>query len=114
MKMKSLGDLYLANRLNDSVSMMANGKTVTEQPESTNQLKNIVEQSLAMLCERDGGTRSETRRRSLPLYIAAADRQKTALVGAAKALASLWKIPRRGGPKPPNKMFPQLKPTNGV
>jgi hypothetical protein len=75
---------------------MANGMTVTES-DSTNHLKSIFDQALAVLCEHNDSVRprSQTerlRRGSLPLHIDAVSLQKRALDNAAKALATLWKI----------------------
>jgi hypothetical protein len=70
------------------------------QPESANQLKNVFEQSLAVLCEDEGGVAKDAhslpiRQRGVPQQ---ADVRKRALNDAANALASLWKIsgPGRG------------------
>ncbi len=78
---------------------MSNGMTVTETEESdsTNHLKSIFDQSLAVLCEDKDSVRalSQTerlRRGSLPLHVDAVSLQKRALDNAAKALATLWKI----------------------
>jgi hypothetical protein len=87
---------------------MSNGMTVTvpvtDESDSTNQLKSIFDQSLAVLCEGEDtvktGLQSERlrrkslplRRKSLPLRIDAVNLQKRALDNAAKALATLWKI----------------------
>ena len=74
---------------------MDNKAPLTE--ESTTRLKNIVEQSIAVLCDSDDSARADARRepisrRSLPLHIDAANLQKRALSDAAKALSVLWKI----------------------
>jgi hypothetical protein len=70
---------------------------VTDESDSTNQLKSIFDQSLAVLCEGEdtvkSGLQSERLpRKSLPLRIDAVNLQKRALDNAAKALATLWKI----------------------
>lgn len=82
---------------------MSNGMTVpvTEESDSTNQLKSIFDQSLAVLCEgkdtvKTGSQTVWLRRKSLPLHVDAVNLQKRALDNAAKALATLWKI---SGPK---------------
>lgn len=69
-----------------------------EQNDPTSQLKNQVEQSVALLCEpRDSGSAlaGAAPRRSLPIHIDSAYLQEGALVDAAKALAKLWKVPTR-------------------
>jgi hypothetical protein len=79
--------------------IMANGMTVTvtDEADSTNQLKSIFDQSLAVLCEgedtvKTGSQTERLRRRSMPLRVDAVNLQKRALDNAAKALATLWKI----------------------
>jgi hypothetical protein len=69
---------------------MRNAPTVNEQPGSANRLKNIFDESLAILCE--GGGAPTVRRSSIPLHIDAISLQKRALSDAASALAALWKI----------------------
>jgi hypothetical protein len=70
------------------------------KPESTNQLKNVFEQSLAVLCEDENVAAKDAH--SLPIRHRSihpqADVRKRALNDAANALASLWKIsgPGRG------------------
>ena len=80
---------------------MSNGMTVivpvTDEADSTNQLKSIFDQSLAVLCEgkdtvKTGSQTERLRRRSLPLHVDPVNLQKRALDNAAKALATLWKI----------------------
>jgi len=81
---------------------MSNTMTVTEESNSTNHLKSIFDQSLAVLCEDSAKTGSQTkwqRRSSLPLHVDAVNLQKRALDNAAKALASLWKITEPKRPK---------------
>jgi hypothetical protein len=63
---------------------------VTDKSGSANQLKNIFDQSLAILCE--GANSVRVRRRSLPLHIDDVSLQKRALRDAADALTALWKI----------------------
>ena len=82
---------------------MSNGMTVTatEESNSTNHLKSIFDESLAVLCEDNDSVRARPqtewlRRGSLPLRVDAVNLQKRALDNAAKALATLWKI---SGPK---------------
>jgi hypothetical protein len=65
---------------------MSNGMTVTvtEESDSTNKLKGIFDQSLAVLCEGKDAVKtvSQTerlRRRSLPLHVDAVTLQKRAL-----------------------------------
>jgi hypothetical protein len=70
-------------------AIMTNATAVTDKSGSANQLKNIFDQSLAILCE---GSSVRVRRSSLPLHIDAASLQKRALTGAADALSALWKI----------------------
>jgi hypothetical protein len=66
---------------------MMNKIAVKGDIDSTEHLKGIFDQSLAVLCEG-----KEVSPRSLPLHISAADLQKRALTDAAKALTMLWKI----------------------
>jgi hypothetical protein len=75
--------------------LMMNKIAVESDIDSTEHLKEIFDQSLAVLCET-----KEVSPRSLPLHIRAADLQKRALTDAAKALTMLWKIsePRRVRP----------------
>lgn len=62
---------------------------------SQENLQNIFDHSLAVLCES-----KDVSPRSLPLHISAADLQKRALSDAAKALTMLWKVsePKRVKP----------------
>ncbi len=72
---------------------MNHNNAPSAQPESTNRMKNIFEQSLAVLRgdkNRTGNVQKHCV--SLPLHIDAANVQKRAVEEAAKALASLWKI----------------------
>jgi|SRR5271156_2880422 hypothetical protein len=89
---------------------MTNEIAGKQQCESTNQLKSIFEQSLAVLCEDKPQNKNvilknpqnvRIRRDFLPLHIDAANLQKRALDDAAKALAALWKISEPGRAKPP-------------
>ncbi|HTA23273.1 MAG TPA: hypothetical protein VK763_07040 [Terriglobales bacterium] len=84
--------------------------------DSKDHLKSVVEQSLAILNQSKNEARTETsRRRSLPVYVDAANLQKVAVVSASNALASLWKISAHGrADRPPRKAFLQLKLTNGA
>jgi hypothetical protein len=70
---------------------------IKEQSGSPSQLKNVFDQSLAILCEGAGSKR--VRRSSLPLHIDAVSLQKRALSDAANALAALWKIPNNRSTK---------------
>ena len=78
---------------------------LNRQSNSTHHLKNIFEQSLAVLRSKDNDTATKNthngrlRLHSLPLHMDAADLQKRALDDAAKALATLWKISEPGRPK---------------
>jgi hypothetical protein len=90
--------------------------------DSKDYLKSVVEQSLAILNQdkddkddKDATSTETCRRRSLPVYVDAANLQKVAMVSASNALAALWKIstPVRAL-KPPHKVFLQLKLTNGA
>jgi hypothetical protein len=69
-------------------------KTSVAPSDSADQLKNIFEQSLAVLSQESHAPTGELQkiRRSLPLHTTAADLQKRAIDNAANALASLWKI----------------------
>jgi hypothetical protein len=76
---------------------MRNAVTVKEESGSANHLKNIFDQSLAILCEDADAVR--VRRSSLPLHIDAVNLQKRALSDAANALAALWRISENKSPK---------------
>lgn len=76
---------------------MTNAVAGNEKPISANHLKNIFDESLAILCE--GRDSVRVRRSSLPLHIDAANLQKRALSDAANALAALWKISENRSPK---------------
>jgi hypothetical protein len=78
---------------------MIKAATVNENSGSANHLKNIFDQSLAIL--RDGASSARSRRRSLPLHIDAVSLQKRALGDAADALAALWKVSAPRSPKLP-------------
>ena len=69
---------------------MTNRVRVNEKSRPTNHLKNIFEQSLAVLCEAKDSV--WVRRSSLPLHIDAVNLKKRALSEAANALAALWRI----------------------
>jgi hypothetical protein len=69
---------------------MASGTARKEQSLSTNHLKSIFDESLAMLS--DGEDSVRPRRSSLPLRIDMINLRKRALSDAADALAALWKI----------------------
>jgi hypothetical protein len=78
-------------------TIMTSRMTSNEQSDSTNYLKSIFEQSLAVLSEDKDSGKTDTqtghlRRRSLPLHLEAVSLHKRALVDAAKALKTLWKI----------------------
>ena len=86
---------------------MVNGMIENDRSESTKYLKNIFEQSLAVLCEDKNSAAAETHLRrlrhgSLPLHIDAINLQKRALIEAAQALAALWKISERSQSKLPS------------
>lgn len=75
---------------------------MNEPVDSNDHLKDVVEQSLAVLGDgqRSGGTKPQAHtslRSALPLHVDRANLQKRALTDAATALAALWKIskPRR-------------------
>jgi hypothetical protein len=75
----------------------------SEKPDSTRRLRNIVEQSIAVLCERNGaavGSAKRLRQRFLPIHVDSVSLQKCALTTAANALAALWKIQEPGRTKP--------------
>ncbi len=77
---------------------MTTATIVKEKTDSTKRLKRIVEQSLAVLCERSDAAKGDRQRqlsgrRFFPLYVDPACIQKTALTSAVTALATLWKIP---------------------
>jgi hypothetical protein len=75
---------------------MNNEKTLKQQPESTNRLKSIFDQSLEVLCnDKDASPQAgnpQKRCASLPLHIDATNLHKRALEEAAKALTTLWNI----------------------
>ena len=77
---------------------MATSTPGNEQFDATSNLKNQVEQSVALLCEGQDSAPApagRAQRSSLPIHIDVAYLQKGALVDAAKALATLWKVPSR-------------------
>jgi hypothetical protein len=77
--------------LKDAVLLKDKNQNHGDQTGSASQLKNIFDQSLAILC--DGANSVRVRRSSLPLHIDAFNLQKRALSDAANALAALWKVP---------------------
>jgi hypothetical protein len=87
--------------MTNAVALIANEKTANEKSGSSNQLKNIFDQSLAILSE--GASAVGVRRRSLPLHIDAVNLQKRALSDAANALTALWKISDSKSPKLPSR-----------
>jgi hypothetical protein len=98
-------------------------QTAPKQPDSKNRLKNVLEQSLAVMCDAGSAAGDKVKigspqRSSLPLHMDAAYLQKGAMADAAKALATLWKISkptgRSGERRPPDKLFLQLKLTSGA
>jgi hypothetical protein len=83
---------------------MINNAMPQEKPDSATALKNIFDQSLAVLAEGKVVLTKDTRigracRDSTPLHINTAELQKRALEDAARALASLWKISDAGRSK---------------
>jgi hypothetical protein len=68
-------------------------KKISTAQSDSNHLKNVFEQSLAVLSEDADAGVERKNRRSLPLHMDAANLQKRALENAANALANLWKIP---------------------
>jgi hypothetical protein len=70
---------------------------INQQDGSTSRLKNIFDQSLAILSE--GANSVRVRRSSLPLHIDPVNLQKRALSDAANALSELWKISGTRSPK---------------
>ncbi|MGB6387550.1 MAG: hypothetical protein WBE45_20790 [Terriglobales bacterium] len=76
---------------------MTNAVTLNEKSGSANHLKNIFDQSLAILC--GGASSVRVRRSSLPLHVDAVNLQKRALSDAADALTALWKISGTKSPK---------------
>lgn len=77
-------------------------KTQVAPSESANRLKNIFEQSLAVLAQEADAPAGKWQgiRRSLPLHADAADLRKRAIDNAVNALASLWKVSRPARVKP--------------
>lgn len=72
-----------------------------EPIESTNQLKDIFEKSLAVLCrDKDDLTADPKMRsirdRSIPIKADESDIKKRAFDNAAKALATLWRVSTHG------------------
>lgn len=76
---------------------MKNATTSIEKSGSANRLKNIFDQSLAVLC--GGASSVQPCRSSLPLRMDAVNLQKRALSDAANALAALWKVSEIKSPK---------------
>lgn len=77
---------------------MANRIIANQQSDSPNHLKNIVEQSLDVLredkeSEAAAAQKIPLRRRSLPIHFDVVNHKRRALLEAANALATLWKIP---------------------
>jgi hypothetical protein len=72
-------------------------KVQSKESGSPSHLKNVFDNSLAILCEGAGSVR--VRRSSVPLHIDAVSLQKRALTDAANALAALWKISNNRSPK---------------
>ncbi len=69
-------------------------QTVAQDLNNTAHLKDVYEQSLAMLSDFKQDTKRS--RSAVPLHIDAASLRKRALDDAAKALATLWKVPSPG------------------
>ena len=88
---------------------MTTSSIENKKRESEGQLKNRVEQSVALLCEEKVAAENRpiasrpiaSRRSALPIHMDTAYLQKGALVDAANALAALWKVPSRA--KLPNR-----------
>jgi len=80
-------------KVEEALDIMKN-QTVVQDLNNTAHLKNVYEQSLAMLS--DFKQNSKGLRSAVPLHIDAASLQKRALDDAAKALATLWKVPSPG------------------
>jgi hypothetical protein len=76
---------------------MTNAPALINRSGSANHLKNIFDQSLAILSE--GASSVRVRRSSLPLHIDALSLQRRALSDAANALTALWKISETRSPK---------------
>ncbi len=78
-------------------------KSITpETPDSTRRLRNVMEESMAVLSERSNsaaGSARRLRQRFLPIHADSINLQKCALTTAASALAALWKIPATGRAK---------------
>ncbi len=103
--------------------MMTHDAAGKQQADSTNHLKSVFEQSLAVLRDDKNEDKSKgknndddkniakktrpqrVRRDFLPLHIDHANLQKRALDEAAKALASLWKISGAGHTKLPGRVL---------
>jgi hypothetical protein len=89
--------------------LIMNNQAMNQNPETTNHLKDVFEQSLAMLEVRHAGATAEsaaTRGSAVPLHIDPAFLQKRALDDAAKALASLWRVPSSTRAKFNNRPIP--------
>lgn len=83
---------------------MTTATIARETTDSRKRLKRIVDQSLAVLCERSDAANKDPQRqlsgrRFFPLHVDPACIQKTALANAVTALAALWKIPASSRPK---------------
>lgn len=84
----------------EAIFNMTNHPGVGPVPESSTRLKNVYEQSLAVLSEaRQGQNKKQSARQfrsSVPLHIDAASLEKRALDDAARALATLWNVSTPG------------------
>jgi hypothetical protein len=85
---------------------------------STSHLKNIVEQSLAVLRKNKDSTETTPRsapllrRRTLPLYVDAANLEKRALTDAANALSVLWKVSKPSRTRVPSRALQPSRQTS--
>ena len=76
-------------KVEEAMDIMKN-QSVHQDLNNTAHLKDVYEQSLAMLSD------SKTLHSAVPLHVDPASLQKRALDDAAKALATLWKVPSPG------------------
>src|SRR6266436_4640 len=84
--------------MSNGMTVTATEETTTEESDSTNHLKSVFDQSLAVLCEDKDSVRARSqtewsRRGSLPLHVDAVNLQKRAFDNAAKALATTLEDP---------------------
>jgi hypothetical protein len=90
--------------MNNNMTLNKKNKTIdtSGNTDSTRRLRSIIEQSIAVLSDRNdssAGPAKRLRRRFLPIHADSINLQKCALTAAANALAALWKVPESGRSK---------------